>query len=126
MRFSLLTLMAAVLIAAVGCAAIANPSQMSAMAVGTTAILLLLGAVVAAIYCRAAARAFWTGFAILGWGYVLLVWACFNELSVNREDHFLATAWVLDELAEATLDPLEIVDVADPFAEYAGLGSAVY
>ncbi|MEX2121209.1 MAG: hypothetical protein WD847_16570 [Pirellulales bacterium] len=106
MKFSLLTLLGAVAVAAVGCAALSHPVQGSAMAVFTAAILLLFGAVLAAICCGAAARLFWLGFAILGWGYLLLVWVCLeNELEPNTDGRILATTWGLDELAEATLEP---------------------
>jgi hypothetical protein len=118
MKFSLLTLLGAVAIAAVGCAALANPGQTSAMAVVTGAIVLLLSAVLAAIYCKAAVRAFWLGFAICGWSYLLLVWVCLErELTPDPNGRILATAWILDKLADATIEPQALL--YSPYADTA-------
>ncbi|MEX2119245.1 MAG: hypothetical protein WD847_06520 [Pirellulales bacterium] len=118
MKFSLLTLLGAVAIAAVGCAALAHPARGSVMAVFTAAIVLLLSAVLAAIYCKAAVRAFWLGFAICGWSYLLLVWVCLErELTPDPSGRMLATAWILDKLAEATMEPQASLD--SPYADAA-------
>ncbi|MEX2431481.1 MAG: hypothetical protein WD645_06125 [Dehalococcoidia bacterium] len=106
MKFSLLTLLGIVAVVAVACAALTNPVQGWVTALVTTSILLLFGAVLFAIDCRGATRAFWRGFAIFGWGYSVLLWVGLgSELNPDRSaPRLLATTWALDELAEASLD----------------------
>ncbi len=73
-RFSIGGLMAIVLVAAVGLAALRNPSatRAGAMLLLTCGILAL--AVVGAISRTGAERAWWLGTSLFGWGYLALCW----------------------------------------------------
>lgn len=113
MKFSLLTLLGLVAVAAVGCAALAHPVRGSTVAVFTTTIVLLSSAVISATYCRAAVRAFWFGFAIMGWIYWLLVWVHLEEVS-SRDTSLLATSWVLDILDDTKLGVIPHDPLIDP------------
>src|SRR5262245_1390595 len=73
LRFSLLTLLVAVLLISVACAAVASGSDLWAWIVVTATVLALLIATVGALYLPGKRRAFAGGFAICGWGYLLLV-----------------------------------------------------
>ena len=70
--FSLRTLMAGVLLASVGFAALHSASVVSYRVAYTLTTLMLLIAIVAARYGRPSSRPFWFGFAVFGWGYYLL------------------------------------------------------
>jgi hypothetical protein len=74
-RFSLLTLFGFVAVVAVACAALVRPSPFWLMVVSSATLALLFYAVLAAVYGRSTKRAFWTGFAVVAWGYVALEWA---------------------------------------------------
>jgi hypothetical protein len=71
-RFSIAGLMAAVLITALGLAALRSAS---ATAAGVTLLATcgVLGLAVVGVVCRTAGeRAWWLGFAVFGWGYMAL------------------------------------------------------
>jgi hypothetical protein len=69
-RFSLLAMFGFVAVVAVACAALARPSQLWLVVVSASSLGCLFYAVLAAAYGRNARRAFWLGFAVVGWGYV--------------------------------------------------------
>jgi hypothetical protein len=71
MRISTRGLMAALVVIGLGLAAIRSGSYTSLKVVYTATILMLLVAVIAARYRPAAEGAFWFGFAVFGWGYLL-------------------------------------------------------
>jgi hypothetical protein len=71
-RFSLLAMFGFVAVVAVVCAALARPSQLWLVVVSASALAALFYAVLAATYGRNARRAFWVGFAVVGWGYVAM------------------------------------------------------
>jgi len=73
-RFSLLAMFGFVAVVAVACAALARPSQLWLVVVSASSLGSLFYAVLAAAYGRNARRAFWLGFAVVGWGYVALEW----------------------------------------------------
>lgn len=73
LRFSLFTLLAAILVISLGCAALVNASELWAEVVVTATVLGLLVATIRAIYLSERSRAFAGGFAIVGWAYLLLV-----------------------------------------------------
>jgi hypothetical protein len=73
LQFSLLTLFGLVTIVALGCAALRSPSELWASSLFTFTIVVLLAAILRAILRRGPARAFWIGFALFGWGYLLLI-----------------------------------------------------
>ena len=71
-RFSLLWLMALVLLVAVGFAALGNPTGLWASALFTLAVFLLCVAVLGAVFRHGRRRAFWVGFATFGLAYLVL------------------------------------------------------
>jgi hypothetical protein len=72
-RISISGLMAVVLIVSIGVAALRSASEEWAALVTLVTLWLLTFAILGAIYRRGDRRAFWTGFALFGWGYML--WA---------------------------------------------------
>jgi len=105
LRFSLCSLFAAVAVVALGCMALANPSNTWMSITFSAAVALLFFAVLACLFGRFSARAFWGGFAVVGWGYL---WAQgslpFDVKNYNNEaqeyDPFITTR-LLCLLAEA-------------------------
>lgn len=73
LRYSLITLLAAILLISLGCAALVSASELWVQVVVTATILALLVATIGAFYLPRTARAFAGGFAICGWVYLLLV-----------------------------------------------------
>jgi hypothetical protein len=71
-RFSLLTLLGAILVISVGCAAVVSASDVWVKVIVTVTVLALLIASVGSIYLPTRSRAFAGGFAIFGWAYLLL------------------------------------------------------
>lgn len=73
---------------------------------------LLLVALVKLVYCPPGRRAFWVGFAILGWGYLLVDRVVMQFPAVYAEQ--LATVRLLHVLGRATMG-----DPGDPLISYA-------
>jgi hypothetical protein len=69
-RFSLLTLFGFVAAMAVVCAALARPTMLWVTVIQGFAFGCLFFSVLAAIYGQRSSRAFWVGFAVVGWGYI--------------------------------------------------------
>ena len=105
-RFNLLTLFGFVAIVAVGCAALARPSQLWLVVVSGASLAGLFYAVLAAVYGRNASRAFWVGVAVVGWGYVALEWA--------KIPFFVPTEFVTERLQAVLHAPANL-----PAASYA-------
>ena len=82
-RFSLLSLMALVLILATAFAALRSATEAWASATFSIALLVLLLAVLAAIFVRGRDRAFWVGASLVGWIYLLFVYAPWFEVHVG-------------------------------------------
>src|SRR5688500_712555 len=74
-RFSIRQLLLATAFIAVGCFALLNASAWVAAALFCGLTLILSAAVLFAIYRDGERRAFWIGFAVLGWVYLFL---CFS------------------------------------------------
>lgn len=72
LHFSLGTLLLAVLSAGVAFAALRSPSDTWASALFTLAVALLLVATLRAVHRRDHIRAYWLGFALFGWAYLIL------------------------------------------------------
>lgn len=72
LRVPLVGLIAAVAAFALEFAALRSGSRLALSAVYTATVLVLLTAVLMARYRRGEAGAFWFGFAVFGWGYLLL------------------------------------------------------
>jgi hypothetical protein len=71
-RFSIRTLMAFVLVTAVGLSAIRNANEFWAAVMTIAALALVCGAVLVAFLLRGRERAWWLGFAVLGGMYLLI------------------------------------------------------
>ena len=68
-RFSLWSMFLGVAAVSIVCAALVKPTQMWAMAFQAASLGVLTFAILAAlVYERGSARAFWIGFAVVGWG----------------------------------------------------------
>lgn len=74
-RFSIRQLLIATAFIAVGCFGLLNATPLIAAASLTAVTMILCTAVLLSIYWDAERRAFWIGFVILGWVYLLL---CFG------------------------------------------------
>jgi hypothetical protein len=72
-RISLATLLMIVAVVALGLAGMVSASRFWTAAAATVTLALLLAAVLAACLLAGADRAFWAGFALFGWVYLLLV-----------------------------------------------------
>jgi hypothetical protein len=71
-RYSIGTLLLMVLFAGVAFAPLKSPSELWASALFTLAVAFLLVAVLLAVHRRVRARAYWLGFALFGWVYLIL------------------------------------------------------
>ena len=83
-RFSLTALFGMVLFTAFGTAAIRFDSPLWAGLTMAVTVPLLFAAILGALFRLGQARAFWTGMAICGWGYLLLALAPWFEPSVGQ------------------------------------------
>jgi hypothetical protein len=68
-RFSFTAMFGLVAIVALGCAALWKPTGLWVMVISATTVTSLFFATLAAIYQQQARRAFWVGFAVVGWGF---------------------------------------------------------
>jgi hypothetical protein len=118
-RFSLLSLLVAVPLVALGCAALVYATPVWARIVVTATLAALLAAGVGAFYLPDKSRAFAGGFAICGWGYLLLSQQPWLE---NMKGDLLTTA-ALNQLEPMLKDPKQVV-AESPNARYF-LGSRV-
>ncbi len=84
-QFSLRGLLLFAAFVAVSCAALMYPSIWWASLCLTGAVIVDLVAVLGAVYRRGSARAFWVGFAVMGWAYLLLVFAPLLDRHVGHE-----------------------------------------
>ena len=98
-----------VAVAAFGCMAVMNANDVWARAVGTVSLLALFYSIIAAVYCRDVQRAFWLGFAVFGWGYVLL-----QDGVIGKRFNDFATAIPVNYLAEALQDRWKLEDIEMP------------
>lgn len=90
--FSLKKLLAGVAFCAVGLAALLGANDLWTSALMFAVVIALLTSVVAIVFYRGAAQAFWIGFAVFGWGYF---WAA------HWHDHKDET-WTLDRAASGS------------------------
>lgn len=73
MRFSIKWLLIAVAAVAAGCVALLNASDLWADVVSGTVVVCLLIALIGTVASQGHRRAFCWGFAVFGWGYLLLM-----------------------------------------------------
>ncbi len=71
-RFSIRMLMAVIVVSAVGLAAIRNCSAVWAGAMFSITFFSLICSILGIVFGRDLRRIYWSGFAILGWSYLLL------------------------------------------------------
>jgi hypothetical protein len=95
-RFSLTTLFGAVLFVAFGTAAIRFASPLWAGLTMAVTVPILFAAILGALFRLGQARAFWTGMAVCGWGYLLLVLAPWFETGVGQ---YLPTSYLLSHVS---------------------------
>ena len=92
-RFSLWSMFLGVAAVAIVCAALVKPTAAWAIAFQAAALGVLTFALLAAlVYERSAARAFWIGFAVVGWGNPGLELFPLSELSISDE----ISEWLMD------------------------------
>jgi uncharacterized membrane protein YgcG len=73
------TLLGATALVAVGCTALINASNLWAITLHTAIVGVMLIAILRSIYREGARRAFWIGFSLFGWVYMILVyWVHYN------------------------------------------------
>jgi hypothetical protein len=73
LSFSLLWLLGVIALIAIACASLRSASEIWASAAFTATLGVLLLSVVGLIFRHRASRAFWGGFALMGWSYLFLV-----------------------------------------------------
>jgi hypothetical protein len=110
MRYKIGSLMVVIFYVALGLAAVCNPrhpdsERIWASAIYTATAFFLTTGTLMAFVRRGRERAAWTGFAVFGWAYLLLLG--FQEWSVARRTP-LATTWISRELLEFTRDLLRL------------------
>ncbi len=97
LRFSLLTLLGVVLVAAVGSAALANPTDTWRQVAFTITVVVLLFFTLLAAVTRSRRRPFALGCGIVGWSYFVLTFTShFGDVK-----SFLLTEWVVEWSCEA-------------------------
>jgi hypothetical protein len=87
LKFSLGTLLLVVAVAAVGCAALANPTDLWTEVVIAVTLVFLFASLVAALVGQGRLRVFATGFAAVGWAYFVLT----HGNAVSLPSHSLIT-----------------------------------
>jgi len=91
-RFSLAALFGAILFAAFSTAAIRFASPLWAGMTMAITVPLLFAAILGALFRLGEARAFWTGMAICGWGYLVIVLVPWFEAGIGQH---LPTSYLL-------------------------------
>jgi hypothetical protein len=101
-RFSIARLMGVILVVALCTAALREASDHWAGIALAALLVLLATAILQAIYHRATRRAFWMGFALFGWGYLILVMGpWFSEYLGPK----LPTSLLLEFIHQKVVDP---------------------
>jgi len=86
LRFSLKSLLGAVTFVALALASLLQPWRSWCPSLVLTGLLsLLLLSIPCSIFARERTRAFYVGFAIVGWGYFLLAFVPWIEMTVGRQ-----------------------------------------
>jgi len=121
-RFSIRQLLAATAIVAVGCLALVKPSALLAAATMGAVALALLAAVILSIYRSGDKRAFWLGFTVFGWSYLLL---CYGPIFTENNSPFGSTRLVTARLATALYDRIHGQAVVQPTLAFTTTFAAV-
>ena len=94
-RISIAQVMGLVIFMAVGIAALRSPTPLAASALLTFTLAALAFASLAAVCLRINSRAYWIGFAIMGWGYLAMSYGPLSDARLSRR---LATTLLIDGL----------------------------
>lgn len=105
-RFSLAGLLGFVTVAAIGFVVLRNASEVWGQVMFTSAVAVLLFGVLAAMYRRRQARAFWVGFLVFGWAYMVMVYGPWFEGHVGRR---LVTTGVLGSVHATLQKPTQVL-----------------
>ncbi|HUY93042.1 MAG TPA: hypothetical protein VMV10_30210 [Pirellulales bacterium] len=125
-RFSLWSMFLGVAAVAIVCAALVKPTETWAMAFQATALgVLTFGLLAALVYERSAARAFWIGFAVVGWGNLGLHRFPLSEIRLTHE----ISEWLMDAIhpfpppsaSPPPIDPSDEQPRAEKFDPYGGV-----
>jgi hypothetical protein len=100
-RFSIRHLLTATALVALGCLALLKSSALLAAAMMASIALSLVAAIILAIYRTGDARAFWLGFSVVGWIYLLL---CYGPLFPENNSPFGSTRSATGQLATLLYD----------------------
>jgi hypothetical protein len=109
LRISLSTVLAIVAVVALGLAGMVSASRLATAAMGTVTLALLLAAILAAWLRAGSDRAFWVGFALFGWTYLVLV----NSDWVGGQFGHDLTAG-LSDVGEVMVPEVQVLSVATP------------
>lgn len=112
-QFSLRAVGAAIVAVALACAALTYASPVWATLTFTGTIGSLLLALPAIVYRIGRERAFWVGFALLGWSYLILVFGPWFQANIRRH---LATQQALEFLLPK-MQRTETVSLGDGLGE---------
>jgi hypothetical protein len=125
-RFSLTALFGAVLFAAFGTAAIRFASPLWAGLTMAVTVPLLFAAILGALFRLGQARAFWTGMAVCGWGYLVIAQAPWFEAGVGQH---LPTTYLLsyahEKLQNRATMAYGAVDVGLPIVASSASGTTL-
>jgi hypothetical protein len=108
-QFSIRSLLVGVTIAAVGLAALLNAGPWWEAAVWGGTLFVLAIAILLIVYRRQEGRAFWLGFAVLGWlylGVVVYSWTPHAASGYPRRDPLAGQSLVTTQLAKLAYDSL--------------------
>jgi hypothetical protein len=120
-KTSLSSLMGFVVIVAFGLAALRSSSQAWMLAMSGLTLLILLSSVVGACLADGRNRAYWVGFAILGWGHCLLSHSsCFGDDFATPLAHALEQAGDWMHPHEITVD--EFADFGPKVTNFVRIG----
>lgn len=124
-HFRLTGLFGAVAFVATACGALTNPTPAWTWFVVGATLCILTYSLLAAIFRRREMRAFWIGFAIVGWGYLLLVahdklafglpmrWDNYGRVTQEQPAHLVTTELLVhlsSYMGRKTAPPEEPVD----------------
>jgi hypothetical protein len=98
-------LLAATALVALGCLALLKSTPLLAAAMMGAVALTLVAAVVLTLYRSGDRRAFWAGFAIFGWSYLLI---CYGPVFTENYSPFGSGRMVTARLATALYDRIHV------------------
>jgi hypothetical protein len=93
---SIADLLLLVLVCGIAVAGLQSPTELGSSLLFTCAVGINLVAVVLAVYCREGRRAFWFGFAVFGWAYLVLglIPEARSQLATTRLFEYLFSRFV--------------------------------